>query len=240
MNRMIPSAFKTRLILTISLCLLAAACRNPAGGGPDTPVTPDWPNTPNRPYIPRPLRTGTDIETFSFDNLVPPATVTIDPATHTVTVTVPLGTDLANLTPTIGLSAGATVRPLSGVPQDFTSTVTYTVTAEDGTTTAVWTVEVKELVTDLSGLEDYLTKIVTDDPTVGTQANPIPLPVGVDLADSANGWAALLTAINDANSGTGTYVTLDLSACTMSSGTEFNPGTANTGVDKIVSLVLPP
>jgi hypothetical protein len=80
---------------------------------------------------------------------------------------------------------------------------------------------------------------VTDDPTVGTQANPIPLPVGVDLADSANGWAALLTTINDANSGTGTYVTLDLSACTMSSVTEFNPGTANTGIDKIVSLVLP-
>jgi hypothetical protein len=50
----------------------------------------------------------------------------------------------------------------------------------------------------------------------------------------ANDWDALLGAIQRA----GKYVTLDMSACTMS-GTEFDPGAANTGESKIVSLVLP-
>jgi hypothetical protein len=38
------------------------------------------------------------------------------------------------LTPTITLSAAASVSPTSGTAQDFTSSKTYTVTAEDGTT----------------------------------------------------------------------------------------------------------
>jgi uncharacterized repeat protein (TIGR02543 family) len=63
--------------------------------------------------------------------------------------------------------------------------------------------------------------------------NPIALPpVPISLADG--GWAALLTAISGADK----YVALDLSACIMS-GTEFDPGAANNGESKIVSLVLP-
>ena len=45
------------------------------------------------------------------------------------------------LVPTIDLSANATSSPASGVAQNFTSPVTYTVTAEDGTTQA-WVVTV--------------------------------------------------------------------------------------------------
>lgn len=44
--------------------------------------------------------------------------------------------DITNLTPTIEVSPGATVEPASGIPQDFTSAVTYIVTAENGTTKA--------------------------------------------------------------------------------------------------------
>ena len=69
-------------------------------------------------------------------------TGTIDGSAHTVAVTVPFGTDVTALVPTITLSAGATVDPASGVAQDFTSPVTYTVTAEDGTTTQPWVVTV--------------------------------------------------------------------------------------------------
>jgi hypothetical protein len=57
------------------------------------------------------------------------------------------------------------------------------------------------------------------------------LPVTLDLASD---WTTLLSLIKTA----GKYVALDLSACTMT-GTEFNPGAANTGESKIVSLVLP-
>lgn len=59
-----------------------------------------------------------------------------------ITVTVPYGTNVTSLTPTITVSAGATVSPASGIAKDFTSPVTYTVTAEDGTTTKAYTVTV--------------------------------------------------------------------------------------------------
>jgi hypothetical protein len=58
----------------------------------------------------------------------------IDQAAKTVTVTMPFGTIKTNLVPTITLSAAASVSPTSGTAQDFTSSKTYTVTAEDGTT----------------------------------------------------------------------------------------------------------
>lgn len=57
----------------------------------------------------------------------------INEAAHTVTVTMPAGTDLTTLTPEITVSAGASVSPASGVEQDFTNGAAYTVTAEDGT-----------------------------------------------------------------------------------------------------------
>ena len=60
---------------------------------------------------------------------------------ETVTVTMPFGTDLTTLTPEISVSAGATINPESGVPQDFSSDVVYTVTAQDATTKD-WTVTV--------------------------------------------------------------------------------------------------
>jgi len=40
--------------------------------------------------------------------------------------------DLTNLTPIISVSANAEISPSSGVSQDFTNSVVYTVTAEDG------------------------------------------------------------------------------------------------------------
>jgi hypothetical protein len=50
-----------------------------------------------------------------------------------ITITLPYGTNIANLSPTIGLSPKAVVDPASGVAKDFTNSVNYTVTAEDGT-----------------------------------------------------------------------------------------------------------
>jgi hypothetical protein len=50
-----------------------------------------------------------------------------------IALTVPYGTDVTALTPTVTIT-GASVSPLSGVLQDFTNPVTYTVTAANGTT----------------------------------------------------------------------------------------------------------
>jgi alpha-tubulin suppressor-like RCC1 family protein len=56
----------------------------------------------------------------------------IDEVEHTVELTVPY-VDLADLTPTI-VHTGASISPASGVAQDFTNPVIYTVTAEDAST----------------------------------------------------------------------------------------------------------
>ncbi|TRZ43495.1 malectin domain-containing carbohydrate-binding protein [Robertkochia solimangrovi] len=60
----------------------------------------------------------------------------------TVETYVPFGTDITALSPDITVSPFATVDPASGVSTDFTSPVTYTVTAEDGTTTTDYQVSV--------------------------------------------------------------------------------------------------
>ena len=51
-----------------------------------------------------------------------------------ISITMAYGTSVTSLIPTIKISDKASVSPASGVAQDFTSPVTYTVTAEDGST----------------------------------------------------------------------------------------------------------
>jgi hypothetical protein len=162
----------------------------------------------------------------------------INPANRTVTVTVPLGTNLTSLVPVIEHS-GVSVSPASGAAQNFYRSgytpVSYTVTAADGSK-AVWTLRVRLAPLDTSGgvetaVDDYLSTASE----AGTASDPVLLPVDIDLANtSGNGWTDLLDAIESA----GEYVDLDLSASTMT-GTEFDPGTAVDGMKKIVSLVLP-
>lgn len=84
--------------------------------------------------------TACDITAFS---------VTIDSVSYSgaisglnITVRVPKGTALTALTPTISISANATIEPSSGTAKDFTSPVVYTVTAEDTFTTKQYVVSV--------------------------------------------------------------------------------------------------
>ncbi|WP_420576345.1 T9SS type A sorting domain-containing protein [Ekhidna sp.] len=71
-----------------------------------------------------------DILTFSLAEQTSEAV--IDKDNHTVGIEVEIGTDVTNLTPTITVSDNATYSP--GGAQDFTNSVVYTVTAEDGST----------------------------------------------------------------------------------------------------------
>ena len=79
------------------------------------------------------------ITAFTFPELDPEVTATISGTD--ITATVPHGTDVTALSPSIAISEKATVNPASGVAQDFSSPVTYTVTAEDETE-VVYTVTV--------------------------------------------------------------------------------------------------
>jgi len=72
----------------------------------------------------------------------------------TISITVPFGTNLTSLTPTI-THTGSSVNPASGVPHNFTSPVVYTVTAADSSTknyTVTATVDVDDRWTRLSGV----------------------------------------------------------------------------------------
>lgn len=69
---------------------------------------------------------------FSFTS--PAATGIINESAKTIVVEVPFGTDVSALVPTITTSAGATVNPASGVAQNFSSPIEYTVTAENSST----------------------------------------------------------------------------------------------------------
>ncbi|MFA6065159.1 MAG: DUF5018 domain-containing protein [archaeon] len=71
----------------------------------------------------------------SFSLPVVGSETSIDQTLHKIRVQVPIGTTLTSLSPTISISSGATISPLSGVAQNFSNgLVYYTVTAEDNST----------------------------------------------------------------------------------------------------------
>ena len=75
-----------------------------------------------------------DIIDFDLNALAPPIAGTVNQSNQTVTLLVPNGTDVTTLVPSITIS-GETISPASGLAQDFTNPVTYTVTAPiDGST----------------------------------------------------------------------------------------------------------
>ena len=89
-------------------------------------------------------------------------------SSNTATLYVPVGTDVTALVPTITLSPYATVSPASGVPQNFTSPVNYTVTAEDGVSTKLYTVNVVQA--------NYWNNDAGGDWSVDTNWNPVVVP----------------------------------------------------------------
>ncbi|WP_147433444.1 S-layer homology domain-containing protein [Paenibacillus ginsengarvi] len=103
------------------------------------------------------------ITAFSF--AAPAVVGTVNEATYTIAINVPYGTDVTSLTPTIAFT-GASLSPNSGVAQNFSSPVTYTVTAADNTT------------------QNYVV-------TVTAAANPAPATPQHLTADRADGQVVL-------------------------------------------------
>ena len=64
----------------------------------------------------------------------PLISASINQSTRKITAFMPTNTDLTKLTPLITISDKAKVSPTSGVAQDFTNSVKYKVTAQDGST----------------------------------------------------------------------------------------------------------
>ena len=83
------------------------------------------------------------ITDFRFAGLDSVVVGTISEEAKTIALTVPYGTDATSLIPTI-THTGVSISPASGVEQDFSNSVIYTVTAADGST-AEYTVTVTVL-----------------------------------------------------------------------------------------------
>lgn len=87
---------------------------------------------------------NSEAEILTFD-ITGQISSTINSTNATVDIVMPYGSDVTNLIPTITVSPGATINPPSGVAQDFSSPVQYTVTAQNTITTKIWTVAVNVL-----------------------------------------------------------------------------------------------
>jgi len=118
-----------------------------------------------------------EITSFTFANAI---SATINETDGTITAELPFGTNIKALTPSIVISSRAKVSPASDVATDFTKPVTYTLTAEDGTTkTYVVTVTVVKIISSFifEGLNPKVS--ATIDETNATITAKI--PIGTDL-----------------------------------------------------------
>ncbi|MFA6526538.1 MAG: DUF6242 domain-containing protein [Candidatus Buchananbacteria bacterium] len=90
-----------------------------------------------------PLISSGNANILSFSIIDPPSVGVISDYYDVVILTVPYGTDVAHLTPQVGISRGAHVFPASGSVTDFSSPVIYTVTADNGMTARQYRVSVQ-------------------------------------------------------------------------------------------------
>ena len=107
--------------LTMAIGFAVLGCTNPA-------------SSQLAVVTPAALSSDRAITTFSLHlTSLTSADGTIDEGTKTIAMNVPIGTTVTAIAPTI-TTTGKSVSPASGTTQDFTAPVTYTVTAEDGST----------------------------------------------------------------------------------------------------------
>jgi hypothetical protein len=129
--------------------------------------------------------TATSITSFNFTSSA--VTGTVDNTAHTVSLTVSFGTTVTSLTPTIVLATGATISPNTGVAQNFTSPVTYTVTAQDGTTNQAYTATVTVALNTAKALTAFdfnaLTPAVVGSVNEGAKTITLTVPFGTSLSN---------------------------------------------------------
>jgi len=119
------------------------------------------------------------ITAFNFYALSPNVIGVVNETLHTVALTVPYGTVVTALVPTITMT-GASVSPASGVAHDFTTPVTYTVTASDSTTQA------------------YIVTVTVAPSTTGGDVNGDGITNVLDVLVTANAAASIGTPLTGA------------------------------------------
>lgn len=149
-----PDAGGTCVVTNTSTGTYASFIDEPISAGTYYVIISSWPTpqsidfTYNLSF--RAPSVETDILTYSFPEQTGAAT--IDAGAHTVAIEVGNGTVMTGLVATYTLSTGATAEiaatpQVSGTtPNDFSSALTYSIIAEDGTTNQNWVVTVTEAV----------------------------------------------------------------------------------------------
>ncbi|MGI6533900.1 MAG: Ig-like domain-containing protein [Peptococcia bacterium] len=139
------------------------------------------------------------ITAFRFEAFDPEVVGFIDEEANpkTIAVTVPYGTDVTTLVPTIE-HTGASISPASGISQNFTDSVTYTVTAADGSTA-----EYEVTVTIASNSEASLTSLAVNPGTIDFDAgtytyDDVIVPYGTETVEVT--FAAIAGATMDLDS----------------------------------------
>lgn len=97
-------------------------------------------------YVESGATQSADAEITAFKLPAQTGTEIINSAAGTIAINVPLGTPLGSVMPqSVGLSPQATISPAANTAQNFGVPVVYTVTAQNGTTTKVWTINVTQV-----------------------------------------------------------------------------------------------
>ena len=155
----------------------------------------------------------------------------------TIIMSVPYGTDISNLSPTITVSEGATLTPASGLARDFTSTVGYSVTAEDGTTTSSYSVTISTLDPDSVVISSF---DVSNAESVDINQEGLTITINMLEGSDVTSLSPVITTIpSDAESSPASGEAQDFSSSvdyTITAGTTSSTYTASvnfipTGVD---------
>lgn len=99
---------------------------------------------------------GKDILELRFLDFNPSILANIDPVKKTITATVTATTDLTKLKPTLILSTGSKANPSSGTVIDFSKSVNFVITAEDGSS-QTYIVTVSKEILSLNNLPKTIT-----------------------------------------------------------------------------------
>ncbi len=171
------------------------------------------------------------------------AGVTATVSGSSITLSVPYGTDISSLSPTISNSLASTITPAAGTARNFGSPVTYTVTAEDGKTSNSYTVTVTVLDPDSVAIASF--SIPDVDSSIDESAKTITVNVfeGTDVSALT---PSITTIPADATLNLGGGTSLDLNSSvtiTVSAGSKSESYTVSvnflaTGFDAENPVIL--
>ena len=108
---------------------------------------------------------------------------TVDENSKIVVLDFPAGTDVSHLTPTITISNYATIEPESGVAQDFTNPVYYTVTAMNGTTAQYMVEAVVHDADNEKSIRSFVIDYVEGEIDEFSKTVTVQMPQGTDVTE---------------------------------------------------------